>query len=221
MSTSKQQLLAGDGTGSAVQLGQNAVVDEGGILGYLPATGEETPLIIGPNARIRQGAVIYAGTSIGSGLDTGHNVVIRERNRIGDNLRIWSNSIIDYGCVIGNNVKIHNNVYISQFCTIEDDAFIGPGVTLANDSCPGCPDALACMEGPTIGKGVQIGANTCVLPRVVVGEHAVIGAGSVVTRDIPAGAVAYGNPARVQGSIQDVTCKTGRRKKPYSQSGLE
>jgi len=217
MTTSRQRVLGSDGTGTAIQLGENAVVDEGVVLGYLPASGEQTPLVVGPNARIRRGSAIYAGTSIGSGLETGHNVVIRERNSIGDNLRIWSNSIIDYGCLIGDNVKIHNNVYISQFCTIADDAFIGPGVTLANDSCPGCPDALACMQGPIIGKGAQIGANACVLPRVVVGEQAVIGAGSVVTRDIPAGSVAYGNPARVHGLIYDVKCKTGRREKPYSQ----
>ncbi len=201
--------------GPAVRLGGGATVDEGVVLGYPPSRGEHREVVIGTGARIRSGTVIYAGSNIGSGLETGHNVIIREQSQIGRNLRIWTNSIIDYGCVIGKNVKIHSNVYVSQFTTIDDNAFIGPGVTLANDIHPGCPDALDCMEGPIVRRGAQIGANATVLPRVVVGEYALIGAGSVVTRDIPAKAVAYGSPARVVGRIEDVTCTTGRREKPY------
>ena len=98
---------------------------------------------------------------------------------------------------------------------IEDDVFIGPGVTLTNDIHPGCPDAVECMEGPRIKKGAQIGANTCILPRVVIGENAVIGAGSVVTKDIPPRVVAYGNPAQVVCDIGDIVCTTGLRDKPY------
>ena len=86
---------------------------------------------------------------------------------------------------------------------------------LANDIHPGCPDALDCIKGPCIKKGVQIGISSCVLPRVVIGEYSVIGAGSVVTKDIPAGVVAYGNPARVVGKIEDITCTTGLRDRPY------
>ena len=202
--------------GPAVRLGEGAVMDAGVILGYPPARGDNHLLAIGPNSRIRSGTVIYSGSDIGCNLETGHNVVIREQNQIGDNLRIWSNSIIDYGCQIGNNVKIHHNVYITQFTIIEDDAFIGPGATLANDIHPGCPNALECMCGPVIKKGAQVGINACVLPRVVIGEYAVIGAGSVVTKDIPPGSVAYGNPAQVRGSIEDLVCTTGLVDKPYS-----
>jgi acetyltransferase-like isoleucine patch superfamily enzyme len=207
--------MARQANGAAVQLGEGALVDEGVILGYPPSRGEHAPAVIGPNARIRSGTVIYTGSRIGGDLETGHNAIIREGNFIGDNLRIWSNSIIDYGCTIGNNVKIHSNSYVSQFTTIEDDAFIGPGVTLANDAHPGCPEALECMEGPVVKRGAQIGANSSVLPRIVVGEYAVVGAGSVVTRDVQAGAVVCGNPARVVGRIEDLTCTTGRRERPY------
>ena len=204
------------GNGGAVQLGDGAVIDAGVILGYPSSRGEEHHLIIGPEARLRVGTVIYGGSSIGCNLDTGHNVVIREQNLIGDNFRIWTNSIIDYGCIIGDNVKIHSGVYVTQFTVLEDDAFLGPGVCLANDIHPGCPSALECMRGPLIKRGAQIGINACVLPRVTIGEYAVVGAGSVVTNDIPPGAVAYGNPARVIGRVEDIVCSTGLIDKPYS-----
>ncbi|UCB42535.1 MAG: hypothetical protein JSV77_08780 [Dehalococcoidales bacterium] len=202
---------------STVRLGEGAIIDDGVTLGYPPARGENHLLIIGPGARIRCGTIIYSGSCIGHNLETGHNVVIREQNIIGDEFRIWGNSVIDYGCRIGNNVRIHNQVYVSQFTFIEDDVFLAPGVMLANDIHPGCPDAVECMEGPRIKKGAQIGINVSVLPRVVIGEHAVIGAGSVVTKDIPAGVVAYGNPAQAVCGVGDLTCTTGRRDKPYSQ----
>ena len=199
-----------------VRLGKRAIIDDGVILGYPPSRGEDHFLIIGPNARIRYGTIIYGGNRIGSNLETGHNVVIRENNVIGDSFRIWSNSVIDYGCTIGNNVKIHNQVYIAQYTFIEDDVFLGPGVTIANDIHPGCPDALECMQGPHIKRGAQIGINSCLLPRVVIGECAVIGSGSVVTKDVPAGVVAHGNPAQIICKIEDLTCSTGLRERPYT-----
>jgi acetyltransferase-like isoleucine patch superfamily enzyme len=216
MKGQREDLMDQRGNSSAVRLGEAAVIDAGVVLGYPSTRDNNHLLIIGPNARIRSGTVIYGGSCIGCDLETGHNVVIREQNLIGDNLHIWSNSTIDYGCKIGNNVKIHHNVYITQFTTVEDDAFLGPGVTLANDIHPGCPDAVECMRGPVIKRGAQIGINVCVLPRVIIGEYALIGAGSVVTKDIPPGAVAYGNPAQVRGRIENLVCTTGLRDKPYS-----
>jgi acetyltransferase-like isoleucine patch superfamily enzyme len=197
-------------------LGEGAVIDEQVIVGYPPSRGKQEILTIGPEAHIRSGSIIYGGSLIGSMLETGHNVIIREENSIGDNLRIWNNSVIDYGCTIGNNVKIHNKVYVGQFTTIEDDVFLAPGVTLANDIHPGCPDSHDCMQGPFIKKGAQIGINCSILPRVVIGERSVIGAGSVVTKDIPAGVVAFGNPAQVVCGIAELKCTTGMRDKPYS-----
>jgi acetyltransferase-like isoleucine patch superfamily enzyme len=211
-----QSLVKVKGNNRMVTLGDGALIEENTVIGYTPSRGREFKLVIGPDANIRSGTIIYGGSHIGHNLETGHNVVIREENDIGDNFRIWNNSTIDYGCHIGNNVKIHNKVYVGQFTVIEDDVFLAPGVTLANDIHPGCPDALKCMRGPYIKHGAQIGINVCVLPRVIIGEHAVIGAGSVVTKDIPAGMVAYGNPARVAGKIEDMICSTGLRDKPYS-----
>jgi acetyltransferase-like isoleucine patch superfamily enzyme len=216
MNKQNQTFIGQQENSNSVRLGNGAIIDEGVTLGYPSPRGEKYPLGIGPNARIRSGTIIYRATRIGSNLETGHNVVIREENLIGDNLRIWNNSTIDYGCIIGNNTKIHTNVYVGQFTIIEDDVFLAPGVCLANDIHPGCPKANECMQGPVIQRGAQIGVNTCILPKVTIGEYALIGAGSVVTCDIPAGAVAYGNPARVRGKIEDLVCSSGLIEKPYS-----
>ncbi len=199
-----------------VQIGDGAIIEDGAILGYLPNRGGNYMLTIGLGANVRSGTIIYGGSHIGCNLETGHNVIIREENDIGDNFSIWSNSVIDYGCRIGHRVKIHNKVYVAQFTLIEDDVFLAPGVTLANDIHPGCPNSLECMRGPSIKKGAQVGINSSVLPRVIIGEYAVIGSGSVVTKDIPAGVIAYGNPAQVICKIEDLTCTTGIRDKPYS-----
>jgi acetyltransferase-like isoleucine patch superfamily enzyme len=199
-----------------VRLGEKAVIDDGVVLGYLPVRGGHVVLIIGSQAHVRRGTIIYGGSRIGQNLETGHNVIIREENDIGDDFRIWNNSVIDYGCRIANNVKIHNNVYIAQYTIIEDDVFLAPGVSFANDLHPGCPHSHECMRGPYIKRGAQIGVNSTILPRIVIGEYAVIGAGSVVTKNIPDGTVAYGNPAEVKGDIDDITCHTGLGEKPYS-----
>jgi acetyltransferase-like isoleucine patch superfamily enzyme len=200
-------------TADHVTLGDGHTVDAGVILGY--RTGrriKDFALRIGPGACIRAGTVIYGGTVIGSGLQTGHAVVIREENTIGDNLNIWNNSTIDYGCTIGSNVKIHCNVYIAQFTVLEDEVFLAPGVILANDPHPLCG---LCMRGPTIKRSARIGVNVTILSHLTIGEGALIGAGSVVTHDIPPHTVAYGNPARPVKHVDDLTCLFGYSEKPY------
>ena len=190
-------------------------IDEGVTLGYPSGRSiADRTLRIGSEATIRSGTVIYAGATIGRGFQTGHNVVIREENVIGDNVGIWSNTVIDYGCRIGNNVKIHNNVYVAQFTTIEDDAFLAPGVSIANDMRPLCAECTH-AGGPTIKRGARIGVNVTILPRVTIGEYALVGAGSVVTKDVPPYAVVYGNPARVAMSVNDIDCPLYPDEKAY------
>lgn len=152
---------------------------------------------IGKNPTMLRNSIIYEGVEIGNNLIIGHNSVIREQNKIGDNFKLWSNSNIDYGCEIGNNVKIHCNCYISQFTKIEDDVFIGPGSVTTNDKYPGSDGASDNLVGPIIKQGAQIGARVVILPGVTIGKNSIIGAGSVVTKDIPDNSVAYGNPAKV------------------------
>jgi acetyltransferase-like isoleucine patch superfamily enzyme len=200
----------------AVETGKGCIIDVGVLLGYPPARGKNIDrVLIGEGGRLRSGTVIYGGVEIGRNLQTGHNVVIREENKIGDDFSIWNNSVIDYGCRIGNGVKIHCNCYVAQFTVIEDDAFMAPGVTIANDIHPGCEYSSECMKGPHIGRGVQIGVNVTIVPYVQIGEKCLIGAGSVVTRDLPPYSLAYGNPARVRGDVRDLTCTKGLTDRPY------
>src|SRR5207248_1301845 len=84
------------------------------------------------------------------------------------------NSTVDYGCVIGSRVRVHTGVYIAQFTVIEDDVFLAPGVMIANDRHPICRD---CMRGPTIKRAARVGINATLLPEIVVGEAALVGAG--------------------------------------------
>ncbi len=199
-----------------IKLGEEMQIDPTAALGYKSGRKfERKPLIIGDGAMIRSGTVIYLSTIIGKRLETGHNAVIREQNEIGDDFQIWNNSVIDYGCKIGNRVHIHCNVYVAQFTTLEDEVFMAPGVTVANDMHPGCPDSRNCMKGPHVEYGVQIGVNVTLLPFIRIGARSLIGAGSVVTKDIPPGSVVYGNPAKVHGKVEDLECIKGIRSKPY------
>jgi acetyltransferase-like isoleucine patch superfamily enzyme len=148
---------------------------------------------------------VYGGSSIGDRFQTGHHVVIREACVIGDDVSIWSNTVIDYSSRIGDRVKIHANCYVAQYTEIMEDAFLAPGVTIANDLYPGQLQSAAVMSGPHIGTGAHLGVNVTVLPYVRIGEGCLVGAGSVVTRDLPPGTVAFGNPARVRGLVEGLT----------------
>lgn len=196
-----------------LRIGKGAKVDKTAILGH--KTGRKikaSQTMIGKDAVIRSNTVIYTNTKIGDGLETGHNVVIREQNKIGDNLNIWNNSTIDYGCRVGSNVKIHNNVYIAQYTTIEDDVFLAPGVMIANDPHPIC---TKCMKGPTIKKGARISVNATLLPGVIIGQNSLVGAGSVVTKDVPDNVVVVGTPAKVVSKLKDLKCKAKIKDRAY------
>jgi acetyltransferase-like isoleucine patch superfamily enzyme len=196
-----------------VRAGTNLQADTSAILGYTPGRPIElSDLVLGAGARIRSNTVIYLSAHIGDRLETGHNVTIREENSIGDDLSIWNNSTIDYGCVIGDRVRIHNNVYVAQYTIIEDDVFLGPGVMIANDPHPIC---TRCMQGPTIKRGARIGINATILARVTIGEYAMVGAGAVVTRSVPARTLVVGNPARIVRDIDEMHCPLGLVDQPY------
>lgn len=193
-----------------IHIGADLQEDPNVYIGY--RTGrkiQDFTLSLGAHAQLRTGTVLYAGTTIGEHFQSGHNVVIREQNRLGDHVQIWNNTTIDYGCTIGNHVKIHTNCYIAQFTTIEDEVFMAPGVTIANDIHPGCAFSAECMRGPTLKRGVQVGVNVTITPYVTIGEYSVIGSGAVITRDVPPRSLVVGNPARVVKTIAAITCRTG------------
>ena len=135
-------------------------------------------------------------------LDTGYNVVLREGCQIGYNVQIWSNTVIDAKAVVGDNVRIHCNCYVAQLTVIEDNVFLGPGVVITNDKYPVRLDPEA-WEPVTIKKGARIGGNVTICPGVTVGKNSIVGAGAVVTRDVPSGRIYVGNPARSTNSTID------------------
>jgi acetyltransferase-like isoleucine patch superfamily enzyme len=200
---------AGRGEASQGEAGAAAqplavTADEGVLAGYPVSRDAARPLVLGPGARLRSGTVLYDGTTIGQRLQTGHGVVIREGCQIGDDVCIWSNTVVDYGCRLGDRVKVHCNCYIAQYTELDDDVFLAPGVTIANDLYPGDERSARLMAGPSIGAGAQIGVNVTILPFVRIGAGALIGAGSVVARDIPAAVVAFGNPATVRRQVSEL-----------------
>ncbi|HXT90080.1 MAG TPA: hypothetical protein VN714_12580 [Trebonia sp.] len=186
------------------------MADHGVLVGYCVSQATADPLVLGAGARLRSGTVLYDGSTIGRHLETGHGVVIREGCEVGDDVSVWSNSVIDYGCRIGNRVKIHCNCYVAQYTELEDDVFLAPGVTIANDLYPGDRRSAQLMAGPKIGTGAQIGVNVTILPFVRIGAGALIGAGSVVTRDVPAKVVAFGNPAVPRRMVAELPDIDGR-----------
>ena len=144
---------------------------------------------------IRGNVAIEEGVVIGDNLDTGYNVVLREGCRIGNNVKIWSNTVIDARAQIEDNARIHCNCYIAQGCVVGNDVFIGPGTQLFNDKYPVRTDPGQ-WEPAVIGDGAIINGGVTILPGVRIGERAVIGAGSVVTKNVPDEEVWWGVPAK-------------------------
>ena len=117
---------------------------------------------------IREPIVIEGECKIGSGLDTGYFVVIRNAT-IGNNCSIWSHCTVDPGAIIGNNVKLHNHVYVAQGTVIRDNVFVGPGVKFLNDRYPPNYDPSK-WEPPVIGRGAVIGGGSTICPGVYIGR---------------------------------------------------
>ncbi len=200
-----------------VALGEGTVVGEYAVIGVAPrgtAPGElET--VIGSNSIIRSHTVIYAGNRIGSRFQTGHGAMIRECNRIGDDVSIGTQSVIEHHIEFGNGVRVHSGAFIPEYTVLEEGAWIGPHVVMTNALHPLCPKAKECLRGPRIRRGAKLGANATILPDLEVGEMALVGAGSVVTHDVPARTVVAGNPARVVRSIDLLTCPYHLMASPY------
>ncbi len=145
---------------------------------------------------------------IGDGTKIWHFAHIREGAEIGRNCVIGKSVYIDAGVKIGDGVKIQNFVSVYKGVVIEDDVFIGPSVTFTNDLFPRSYIWDESRITKTlIKKGASIGANSTIICGITVGEYALIGAGSVVSRNIPDFGLAYGNPARLKGYV----CYCGRK----------
>ncbi len=204
-----------------VQLGENVEVGDFVVLG-MPPRGKaegELPTVIGDSAVIRSHSVIYAGNVVGKRFQTGHHSMIREENRIGDDVSVGTGSVVEHHVEIADRVRIHSQAFVPEYSTLEEGAWIGPNVVLTNVPHPLCPKAKVCIKGPTIRRGAKIGANSTILPFLIVGENALVGAGSVVVENVPDRVVVAGNPARVIKSVDQLTCPVELVDKPYGGEG--
>jgi acetyltransferase-like isoleucine patch superfamily enzyme len=136
---------------------------------------------------------------------------------IGDNTKIGAFVEIQKKATIGRNCKISSHTFVCEGVTIEDDVFVGHSVTFINDSYPRATaggqlqtEADWKVETTVVKKGASIGSGSTILSRVTIGENAIVGAGSVVTKDVPANAIVAGNPAKVLRYITPTTSTTGR-----------
>jgi acetyltransferase-like isoleucine patch superfamily enzyme len=181
----------------------------------------ELCLTIGVDAIIRPFTTVYAGTVIGERFQSGQGASIREDNVIGNDVSVGTNAVLEFGNRIGDRVRIHSGCFL-EMVTVEDDVFIGPNVTFADDPHPmGCPRYKECRGGATVRRLARIGANATILPGVVIGEDSLVGAGAVVVGDVPPGTVVVGNPARVIKRVDELDCDAGFFEKPYAWAPYE
>ena len=152
-------------------------------------------------------AVVEKTAKIGEGTKVWHFVHVRENTEIGRECVLGHSVYVGKGVKIGNRVKLENRATVYQGVKIEDNVFVGPHVTFTNDPYPRSFSTDWIIVPTLVKKGASIGAGAVVMCGVTIGEYAMIGAGSTVTKDIPPHAMAYGNPARIKGYV----CKCGRQ----------
>lgn len=168
-------------------------------------------------ARIHSTAEVSPQASIGEGTSIWRGVQIREGARIGNHCNIGQNAYVDYGVIIGNNVKIHNNASLYHGLELEDGVFVGGHSIFTNDRLPRSinPDgSLKSLADWTCGRtlvryGAAIGAGVVVVTGVTIGRWAMVGAGAVVTRDVPDHGLVVGNPARLVGYVSSAGVRCG------------
>jgi acetyltransferase-like isoleucine patch superfamily enzyme len=190
--------------GDGVRILEYAVVGKQPTLGAMSTAKREPlpPAELGDGAVVSTGAIVFAGSSVGAGSIVGDQSCIRERVSLGVGCVLGRGSLIENDTTVGAGTRIQAGAYVTAYSTLEDDVFIAPCVVTTNDNYMGRTERRrAEMRGPTIRRGARIGGGAVLCPGIEIGEEAFVGAGAVVTKDVPPGVVVVGSPARV---IRDV-----------------
>lgn len=153
------------------------------------------PLVIDDHVIIGCNSVLYRGVKLSSGVFVGDLASIREKVVVGEDSIIGRNAIIETNTKIGKRVTIQTGCYITADMVIEDEVFIGPCCSSSNDKYMGMGNYK--HQGPIIKRGAKIGNNATLLPAVTIGENAIVGAGSVITKDVPPNKTVIGNPGKI------------------------
>jgi acetyltransferase-like isoleucine patch superfamily enzyme len=187
-------------------LGDGVRVLEHAVVGKQPSLGQAStakrdplpPTTIGDGTVVSTGAVVFAGSSVGANCIVGDQSCIRERVQMADNCILGRGSLIENDTTVGAGTRIQAEAYITAYSTLEEDVFIAPCVVTTNDNFMGRTERRkTLMKGPTIRRGARVGGGAILCPAVEIGEEAFVGAGAVVTKDVPPGKLVVGSPARV------------------------
>ena len=193
-------------------LGTNTAIGDLAVVGKKPSLSPRSttrrtdlpPAEIGEGTIISTGAIVFAGTKIGKRVIIGDQACIRERVTIGDDVVIGRGVLVENDTTIGAGTKIQANAYITNYSTVEEQVFIAPGVLTTNDNFMGRTERRhELIKGPTIKRGARVGGGAVLCPAVEIGEEAYVGAGAIVTRNVPPRKVVVGVPARVLRDVPE------------------
>ncbi|HXH97094.1 MAG TPA: acyltransferase [Gaiellaceae bacterium] len=193
-------------------LGEGVKVLEHAVVGKQPSlsprsTAKREPLaptVIGDGTIVSTGAVVFAGSRIGARVILGDQSCVRERVTVGDDVVIGRGSLVENDTTIGASTTIQADAYITAYSIVEERVFIAPCVVTTNDNFMGRTERRhSLIAGPTIRRGARVGGGAVLLPGVEIGEEAFVGAGAVVTKDVPARMLVVGNPARVVRQVSE------------------
>jgi len=158
-------------------------------------------------------AEVSPEAKVGPGTKVWHQAQVREEAKVGKNCILAKGVYIDKGVRIGNRVKVENYVSVYQGVTIEDDVIIGSQVSFTNDLYPRAFNQDWELLKTSVKKGASIGANATIICGLTVGRYALVGAGSVVTHNVPDYGLVFGNPAKLKGFVSKCGQKLGRGQK--------